>query len=167
MLWPDHFSRDGKNLLFTLPQHGDLQCAVLDLSAGTVRQLTPSDRSIGFPSWSPDEKLIAAEMRDGPYSDVVVVDPNSGAIQRITRDRTQVWPNGWFPDGDRIVTAKIGDDGTWNVWSVSRTTGAEKKITGYKGLNSYVRYPVVSPRGNQIVYEYSETIGNIWMLDLK
>jgi hypothetical protein len=30
-----------------------------------------------------------------------------------------------------------------------------------------VRYPSWSLLGNQIVYEYAETTGNIWMIDLK
>jgi Tol biopolymer transport system component len=30
-----------------------------------------------------------------------------------------------------------------------------------------VRYPAWSPRGDQIVYEYSETTGNIWTMRVK
>jgi hypothetical protein len=28
-------------------------------------------------------------------------------------------------------------------------------------------YPAWSPLGNQIVYEYAETTGNIWLMELK
>jgi len=34
-------------------------------------------------------------------------------------------------------------------------------------LNAFVRYPAWSPLGNQIVYEYNETSGNIWLMELK
>jgi len=34
-------------------------------------------------------------------------------------------------------------------------------------MNTYVRYPAWSPAGDQIVYEYAKTTGNIWMVDLK
>ena len=34
-------------------------------------------------------------------------------------------------------------------------------------LNAFVRYPAWSPLGNQIAYEYAETAGNIWLMELK
>jgi lipoprotein NlpI len=37
----------------------------------------------------------------------------------------------------------------------------------YTKLNTYVRYPAWSPLRNQIAYEYAETTGNIWLMDLK
>ena len=69
----------------------------------------------------------------------------------------------WSPDGDKIIFAKQQDDSIWNIWSVSRSTKAQKQLTHYRKLSAYVRYPDMSPRGNQIVYEYTETTGNIWM----
>jgi hypothetical protein len=41
----------------------------------------------------------------------------------------------------------------------------QKQLTNYSKLNTFVRYPAWSP--TQIVYEYAETTGNIWMLELK
>jgi hypothetical protein len=40
-------------------------------------------------------------------------------------------------------------------------------LTSYTKQNAYVRYPAWSPLGNQIAYEYSETAGNIWIMELK
>jgi hypothetical protein len=34
-------------------------------------------------------------------------------------------------------------------------------------MNAFVRYPSWSPTGLQMAYEYAETSGNIWMMDLK
>ena len=42
-----------------------------------------------------------------------------------------------------------------------------KQITHYTKLNTFVRYPAWSPHGDQIVYEYAETTGNIWMVRMK
>jgi Tol biopolymer transport system component len=75
------------------------------------------------------------------------------------------WPFSWSPDGDKVLFAGLRD-GAWNVWWVSRSTRREKRLTGYRSFRSYVRYPAWSPRGNQIVYEYGETRGNIYLLDL-
>jgi len=50
---------------------------------------------------------------------------------------------------------------------VSRSTKAETQITHYTTLNAQVYSPVMSPRGDQLVYEYAQAIGNIWMLELE
>ena len=53
--------------------------------------------------------------------------------------------------------------GVWNVWSVSRETGKETQVTRYTGVNTFVRYPSSSPRGDRIVFELGEVRGNIWL----
>src|SRR5437660_9179438 len=55
----------------------------------------------------------------------------------------------------------------WNIYWVSRSTKTQKQITNHQKLNAYVRYPAWSPLKNQIVYEYAENIGNIWLMELK
>jgi len=56
-------------------------------------------------------------------------------------------------------------DGLWNVYSVSRDDRRETRLTDYRRLNAYVRYPAWSPRDDQIVFEYAETTGNVWLLE--
>ena len=58
-------------------------------------------------------------------------------------------------------------NGVWNVWWVSVKDSTEKRVTNYTKLNAYVRYPSWSPLGDKIVYEYAETTGNIWIMDVK
>jgi Tol biopolymer transport system component len=58
-------------------------------------------------------------------------------------------------------------DGVWIIWWVSRRDKTEKQITDCTKTNSYVRYPTWSPRGDQIVYEYTETTGNIYVMRMK
>ena len=41
----------------------------------------------------------------------------------------------------------------------------ETRLTDYLRLNAYVRYPAWSPRDDQIVFEYAETTGNVWLLE--
>jgi len=57
--------------------------------------------------------------------------------------------------------------GVWNVYALDLATGIERPLTHYTAPNAYVRYPQLSPTGKQIVYEYTETRGNIWMLSFK
>jgi Tol biopolymer transport system component len=77
------------------------------------------------------------------------------------------WIHSWSPDGDKILFVKKEEDLLWNVWSVSRSTKIEKQLTHYSNTNAYVRYPSMSPRGDQVVYEYTESSSNIWMLEFK
>jgi len=83
---------------------------------------------------------------------------------RSRRCRTIRLPT--LPDGAIIAFAGLRD-GVWNIWWVSRNGKARKRVTNYTKPNIYVRYPAWSPRGNQIVYEYAETSGNIRIMELK
>jgi Tol biopolymer transport system component len=76
------------------------------------------------------------------------------------------WAHDWLPDGDKISFAGLRN-GVWNIYWVSRRDKTEKQITHYTKLNTFVRYPAWSPHGDQIVYEYAETTGNIWMVRMK
>ena len=85
---------------------------------------------------------------------------------QLTFDKSKDFPAGWSPDGDRIVFAGRRN-GIWNIYWISRTTKVQKQLTNYSKLNAFVRYPAWSPLGNQIVYEYAETTGNLWMVELQ
>jgi Tol biopolymer transport system component len=72
----------------------------------------------------------------------------------------------WSPDGEKIAFGGFRN-GLWNIYSVSVKDGAQKQLTHFNKLNPHVRYPSWSPLGNQIVFEYAETTGNIWMMELR
>jgi Tol biopolymer transport system component len=85
---------------------------------------------------------------------------------QLTFARGQSWPHSWSPDGDKIVFAGARD-GVWNLWWVSRADKSVKQLTHNTKLNAYFRYPAWSPRANQIVSEYSESRGNIYLMELR
>jgi DNA-binding response OmpR family regulator len=58
-------------------------------------------------------------------------------------------------------------NGIWNIWWVSLKDKTQKQLTNFNKLSAYVRYPAWSPLGNQIVFEYAEMTGNVWMMELK
>ena len=121
---------------------------------------------MAFPSWSPDGKYIAFEVKRGEDTHIAIMPSGGGTLTQLTFDRGQSWPHSWSPDGDKIVFAGFRN-GYWNVWWVSRTTREQKQVTNYSKLNAFVRYPAWSPLNNQIVYEYTETTGNIWVIELR
>ncbi len=159
-------SPDNREIAFNSRTSGAINIWTASLDDGSVRQLTFDQEMMGFPCWSPDGRHLAFEMKRGDDTHIAVIPRGGGSPVQLTFDRGQSWPSGWSPDGDKIAFAGQRD-GVWNIRWVSRSAKAQKQVTNYTKPNSYVRYPAWSPRGNQIVYEYAETTGNIWMMELK
>ena len=67
---------------------------------------------------------------------------------------------GLSPTGMRAVFEAHGE-----ILTVPAEKGDVRNLTHTPGVAE--RYPAWSPLGNQIVYEYSETTGNIWLMELK
>jgi TolB protein len=97
------------------------------------------------------------------HRSVGIVPSGGGTPIQLTSDQGQSWPADWSPDGEKIAFAGLRN-GVWNLYRVSRRDKTEKQITNYTKTKSSVRYPTWSSRGDQIVYEYTETTGNIWMM---
>ncbi len=159
-------SPDGKQVAFNSTRGETTNIWVASISGGAPRQLTFDRELAGFPSWSPDGKWIAFEVKRGDNNHVCIIPSGGGELIQLTNDKGQSWAYGWSPDSDKIIYA--GErDGIWNVYWVSRSTRKQKQLTNFTQMNAYVRYPEWSPAGDQIVYEYAKTTGNIWMVDLK
>jgi eukaryotic-like serine/threonine-protein kinase len=160
-------SPDGKQIVFNFKRDdGVINVWTASLAGGEPKQLTFDKELMGFPLWSPDGKTIAFQMKRGDDTHIMIMPSEGGIPVQLTFDKGQSWIYGWSPDGDKILFAGLRD-GFWNVYWVSRSTKKQQQLTDYKKLNSFVRYPSWSPLGDQIVYEYSETTGNIWIADLK
>jgi Tol biopolymer transport system component/DNA-binding winged helix-turn-helix (wHTH) protein len=164
MDWPT-VSPDGTRVAFHWRREGTINVWTAMLDGGLPRQMTFDKELMGWPSWSPDGKSLAVEVRRGDDTHISVMPAAGGTPRQITADQGQSWGHGWSPAGDRIAFAGQRD-GIWNVWWVAVRDGSRKRVTGYAKPNAYVRYPAWSPRGDRIVYEYAETTGNIWMIDL-
>ena len=160
-------SADGKQLAFNLTDAaGVINLWTVPISGGQPKQLTFDKELAGFPCWSPDGKFIAYQMKRGDDAFLMIIPNESGTPTQLTSGHGRSWPYSFSPDGDKILFA--GErNGVWNVWWISRSTKKQKQLTNYTKPNAYVRYPAWSPLGNQIAYEYSETTGNIWLMDLK
>ena len=159
-------SPDGKQIVFNSKKSGTTNLWLVSVDGGEPRQLTFDKESMGFGCWSPDGKFIAFEMKRGDNNFLAIIPAAGGEPEQLNSDHGQSWPSGFSPDGDRITFAGFRN-GAWNVWWYSRTTKEEKQVTRYTKLNAFVRYPSWSPQGDKIVYEYAETSGNIYMVELK
>jgi Tol biopolymer transport system component/DNA-binding winged helix-turn-helix (wHTH) protein len=157
---------DGSQVIFNSKRDGKLNIWTMPLSGGEPRQLTFDPEFAGFPAWSPDSRSIAVQIKRGDNTHVGVMPANGGEIVQLTNEKGQSWVNGWSGDNDRIIFAGMRN-GIWNVYSVSRTTREVRQLTYFDKINAYVRYPSMSPAGDKVAYEYAETTGNVWMVELK
>ena len=158
-------SPDGRTIAFNSRGAETINVWTAPVGGATAQQLTFDRESMAFPAWSPDARLIALQMKRGDDSHIGIIPASGGTAEQLTHERGQSWVGSWSPDGDKIAFAGFRD-GFWNLWWVSRSTKEQKRLTGYEDLAAYVRYPTWSPRGDQIVYEYAENQGNIWLVEL-
>jgi Tol biopolymer transport system component/serine/threonine protein kinase len=162
----ESISPDGKQVAFNSNKGGTTNVWIAPVEGGSPRQLTFDKELMGFPSWSPDGKFLSFEIKRGDDSNLGIVPSGGGTPLQLTSDHGQSYPYDWSPDGDKIAFAGLRN-GIWDVWWVSRRDKTEKKITNNSKINSFIRYPAWSPRGDQIIYEYAEIMGNIWMMRMK
>jgi Tol biopolymer transport system component/DNA-binding winged helix-turn-helix (wHTH) protein len=159
-------SPDGKQVVFDATTDGVWNIWLMDLANGKTKQVTFGHDHLAYPLWSKDGKFLSADLEHGVDTNLAIFPASGGPVTQMTFDRGDNWSGSWSQDGDQILLARRPSSGPWNIWSISRSTKVEKQITHYSKLNIAVYAPAISPRGDQIVYEYSEINGNIWMLDL-
>ena len=94
----------------------------------------------------------------------MLISSKGGEPIQLTFEKGKSWPHSFSPNGEEIVFAGQRD-GVWNIYTISISTKVQRKLTNYSQMHSFVRYPAWS--SNRIVYEYAETTGNIWMIELK
>ncbi len=159
-------SPDGKQLVYNSGKSGIINLWKIALDGSEPRQLTFDKELMGWASWSPDGRRLAFEMKRGDDTHIVVMPSDGGEITQLTFERGHSWPHSWSPDGEKIAFAGFRN-GVWNIWWVSVKDKTQKQLTKFNKLSAYVRYPAWSPLGNQIVFEYAEMTGNVWMMELK
>jgi Tol biopolymer transport system component len=118
----------------------------------------------GFPCWSPTGEFIAYEIKRGEDDHLMMISSNGGQPTLLTNEKGRNWPHSFSPDGTKVAFA-AQRDGIWNVYWINIATLMQRQLTDYTKLNAFVRYPAWAP--NQIVYEYAETTGNLWMIEME
>lgn len=159
-------SPDGKRLAFNFRKDGVVNVWTASIDGGDVRQITFDNEFAGFPNWSPDGKSLIVQVKRGENQNLALISSQGGTPVELTSDRGQNLAHSWSPDGGKVAFAGLRD-GFWTLGWVSLKSREEKQLTNESKLNAYLRYPSWSPAGNQMVYEYSETTGNIWIADCK
>jgi len=138
---------------------------VTNVDSFAPRAVGDAGISVGYPAWSPDERSIAVEVKDGSSTHAGVIDVTTGALRQLTHERGQTWIRSWSPDGRKIAAATLRG-GLWSLQWIDASTGELGTITPAASANVYVRYPQWSSKNDLIVFERGELRGNIWMLKI-
>lgn len=129
------------------------------------RKIGDDAASAGYPAWSPDERFLAVEVRDGGSMQAGVIDVASGALRMLTNERGQTWVRSWSPDASRVAVAALRG-GIWSLRTIDVATGQQAEIYSAGTPRVFVRYPEWSSRGDVVVFERGEMRANIWTLTL-
>jgi Tol biopolymer transport system component len=163
--WP-RVSPDGQQIAFVSARGETMNSWVIPITGGSPRQVTFDREGIGWPSWSPDGKMLAVQIKRGANTFLGIIPSSGGTVVQLTFENGVAQPHDWSPDGDKILFS-AQRSGIWNVYWYSLSTKEQKQVTHYTAKGPYVRYPTWSPKGNQIVYEYSESTGHLWLMEMK
>lgn len=163
-----HLSRDGTRVAAHVrdPSSRRMRVVVVSVETGEVRDLTPRDRSIGYPRWSPDGRWIVAREEHGSNDAMVLLSPEDGGIQTLLEEPIHNWAHDWATNNDQIVFAGLRN-GLWNIYWVSRSTKRVQQLTHFQSRSGNVGTPAWSPRGDQVVFERQGTVASIYVADLR
>jgi Tol biopolymer transport system component len=92
--------------------------------------------------------------------------PASGGPVRIIKDGGVNYSWSFSPDDSKILYAGLEND-VWNIYWVSIRTHEIRRLTDYRNLRTYVRYPDWALTGDKIVYEFNESKGNVYVAELR
>jgi Tol biopolymer transport system component len=159
-------SPDGTAVCFNQSDSGLIQVWKQDLLTGELTQLTFGDVSIGYPRYSPDGKWLALALQPVGNSFVAVMPADGGKPETIYDRPGASYSYGWSPDSDKVLFAGF-HNGAWNLYWVSRSSKKVQKLSDYTSMRTYVRYPEWSPTGKQIVYEFNESKGNVFIAEIR
>ena len=138
-------SPDGQQLAFTW--RGDIWIA--PSTGGRATALTTNVEMDDNPIWSPDGQWIAfATNRNGNW-DTYLASVEGGETKRLTWSSFSEVPNGWSPDGSKILIRGFYEKSDNGIYSLDVETG---RMQEYWIDNRSIGFPKFSNDGKQILF---------------
>jgi dipeptidyl aminopeptidase/acylaminoacyl peptidase len=140
---------DGTSLVYVSERSGWQELHAVDRGGGNDRQVTDERADFSQPAWRPDGGRIAAVRGRRNRFDLVLVDPQSGAVEPVSAGGTWARP-AWTASGDLV--AGYEDHATpTELRRVAATAGAEPAAVHAPAPLAVKRAPHVKPE--EVAYE--------------
>ncbi len=166
MMFGFRLAPDGQRLVWNQTDRTGMALYTRSANA-EPRRISPQNLSAAFAAWSRDSGTLAFEILEENATRLALLHPRGGDMRMIAgAPGRHYWPHSWSPGDSRIAFA-TRRAGVWNLGSMNREGHQEVLWTDTQSARSYSRYPEWSPRGDQVVFEWAETTGNIYVLARK
>jgi Tol biopolymer transport system component len=144
-------SPDGQTVVFARKIGDRSELFTTPLGGGALQRLTESAPGVEWsgPRWSPNGgSLVAARLLPGGWLNLVRVDPETGEVRLLTRERAKDVEPTWAPGGESVVF-RSDRDGISNLHELSLSDGSVTPVTNVLGG---AFEPSVSPDGQTIAF---------------
>jgi hypothetical protein len=159
-------SPDGQRVVFARKMGDRSELFTIGLDGRGLAALTTSGAGTEWssPRWRPQgDRIAAARLLPGGFLDVVLVDPASGAVTKLIKDRAKDVEPTWTPDGAAVVF-RSDRDGVSNLHAWRLADGALLRLTNVAG-GAFT--PSVGPQGDTVAFaDYSSRGYDIRVADL-
>jgi Tol biopolymer transport system component len=157
-------SADGRNIAFSVRQHGKTLLYVMQADGTNARMVTESLDLEGTPAWAPDSQSITSAVDDHGVPHLFRV-PVDGRLPALFVQEYSVDPT-WAPDGRFLVYSGPDIGTTFRVKAVTAEAAAHPlpALTLTRGA----RHLTVLPGGRSLVFLRGEIQHkNLWLIDLQ
>jgi len=129
-----HFSPDGARLAFASTRSGTEEIWVANADGSHPLQMTSmGGPQCANPQWSPDGRTILFNSRREGSADLYLLQPDTGALHRLTTGPSEEGEARWSRDG-RSIYFGSNQSGTFQVWRMPAAGGPATQITRLGGL---------------------------------
>ncbi len=162
------WSPDSSKFALAVQSRGDNELAILDVRSRRIERRigVPGAGQLWNPAWSPDGRSIVVSGSVGGWTDLFLIDLESGSARRLTNDPYAELQPEWSPDGRSL--AYVSDRGTGGdpanrdyadvgIWLMDVAGGQTRQIVAPMAGSTQIN-PRFGP-GGQDLYFLSDRAG--------